>query len=46
MYIGTTEGTVTTTTPSGTGDFVRVVGQVLANGYIYINPSPDYIELA
>jgi len=46
LYIGTTEGAVTATAPSGSGDFVRVVGQVLANGYIYINPSPDYIELA
>jgi hypothetical protein len=46
LYVGTTEGTVTATAPSATGDFVRVVGYVLANGYIYINPSPDYIEIA
>lgn len=46
LYVGTTEGAVTTTAPSATGDFVRVVGYVLANGYIYINPSPDYIEIA
>ena len=46
LYVGTTEGSVTTTAPSATGDFLRVVGYVLANGYIYINPSPDYIEIA
>ena len=46
LYVGTTEGSVTTTAPSTTGDFLRVVGYVLANGYIYINPSPDYIEIA
>ncbi len=46
LYVGTTEGTVTTTVPSTPGEYVRVVGYVLSSSYIYINPSPDYIEIA
>ena len=46
LYISTTAGTVTNTAPSATGDFVRVVGYALSTTLIYIDPSPDYIEIA
>lgn len=46
LYVSTTEGTITNTAPSATGDFVRVVGYALGSSYIYIDPSPDYIELS
>ena len=46
LYIGTTVGSITTTKPSATGDFVRVVGTALGSSYILLDPSPDYIELS
>lgn len=46
LYVSTAEGTITNTAPSATGDFVRVVGYALGSSYIYLDPSPDYIELS
>ena len=45
IYLSTTGGTVTTTAPSASGDFVRVIGYALGSRYIYLDPSPNYIEL-
>ncbi|MDA7494658.1 hypothetical protein N8467_01170 [bacterium] len=46
VYISTTAGGMNTTAPSGTGDFVRVVGYCTnANDVIYFNPSSTWIEL-
>lgn len=45
LYVSTTEGAITNTAPTATGDFVRVVGYALGSSYIYLDPSPDYIEL-
>lgn len=47
LYISLTEGEVTNDISSYVaGDFVRVVGYCLDSQIIYIDPSPDYIELA
>jgi hypothetical protein len=46
LYISTTEGDITATAPSATGDFVRVIGYALGSNYIFIDPSQDYIEIA
>ena len=40
-----TSGSMTTTIPSGSGHVVRVVGHAVRSDMIYINPSPDYIEI-
>ena len=46
VYISTTAGGMDTTAPSGTGDFVRVIGYCTnANNIIYFNPSSTWIEL-
>lgn len=45
IYLSTTAGALTTTAPTASGDFVRVVGYALGSRYIYLDPSPDYIEL-
>ena len=46
VYISTTAGGMNTTAPSGTGDFVRIVGYCTnANDIIYFNPSSTWIEL-
>lgn len=46
LYISTTEGAITSTAPSATGDFVRIIGYALGSNYIFIDPSQDYIELS
>lgn len=47
LYFSTSPGLLTSTAPSASGDVVRVAGYVLdpANGYVYFNPSQDWIEL-
>ena len=46
VYLSTTSGAVTATAPSASGAFVRVIGYALGSGSVYINPSPDYIEIS
>tara|TARA_B100000212_G_scaffold238875_1_gene181884 strand:+ start:293 stop:1039 length:747 start_codon:yes stop_codon:yes gene_type:complete len=46
VYISTTAGGMDTTQPSGTGDFVRIVGYCTSTAdMIYFNPSSTWIEL-
>lgn len=47
LYMSTTAGQVTTTAPSTTGDFVRVVGHVVdaTNSTIYFKPDNTWLEL-
>jgi hypothetical protein len=46
LYLSTS-GAITGTIPSGSGNFVRIIGYVLGqtNRQIYFNPSNDWIEL-
>lgn len=47
IYISLTAGTFTDDLSSHTtGDFVRVIGYALSTQLIYLDPSPDYIELS
>lgn len=47
LYISLTAGTMTDDLSSHTtGDYVRAVGYSLSTQLIYLDPSPDYIELA
>ena len=48
VYLLNANGAVTTTLPTTSGLYVRIVGYVVdaTNSIIYFNPSPDYIELA
>ena len=38
-------GTYTTTIPSGSGQYVRVLGHAIDENIIYFNPSKDFIEI-
>ena len=38
-------GSLTTILPSGSGEVVRVVGHSIDSDMVYINPSPDYVEI-
>jgi len=47
LYIDLSGGLITNSLSSHTtGDFVRVIGYALSTQYIYIDPSPDYLEIA
>jgi hypothetical protein len=48
VYLNTTDGTVTTTAPTGSGNVVRIVGHVVkpSANMIYFNPSSDWIVVA
>lgn len=48
VYMSTTAGQVTTTAPSTSGDYVRIVGHVVSatNAVIYFNPENGWIEIA
>lgn len=43
---GATPGAMTQTAPSGTGDFVQVVGVALSDDVVYFNPSLTMVEVA
>lgn len=44
-FVGTTEGEIQTTAPSGTGDIIRIVGQGCSTGNeLFFCPSNDYYK--
>lgn len=43
LYLSTTAGAITDTAPSGTDDVIRIIGYVLSDDCIYLNPSSDWI---
>lgn len=43
LYLSTTAGAITETAPSGTDDVVRIVGYVMSDDCIFLNPSNDWI---
>jgi hypothetical protein len=48
IYVSTVSGSLTSTAPTGSGDFVRVVGYCLDSGndLIYFNPDGTWVEIA
>ena len=48
IYVSTTAGDMTSTAPSASGDFVRVLGYCLDdnNGQIWFNPDSAWVEIA
>lgn len=48
VYLRATDGAVTTTAPSSSGNFVRIVGYMLhaSNDLIYFCPDNTYVEIA
>jgi len=45
LYLNTTNGTLTATAPTGSGEIVRVMGYNLDGNRIYFNPSQDWLEI-
>jgi len=46
LYISGTEGEITATKPTGSGDIVRTVGYAVTAVIIFFAPSSDYVTLA
>ena len=46
LYVSTTAGEFTTTAPSGSGDYVRVVGYVIDSNTIYFSPGTAWVEVS
>jgi hypothetical protein len=48
LYMRNADGVITATAPSGSGQFVRIVGYCMenSNNRIYFNPDNTYIEIA
>lgn len=45
LYLDTTNGTLTATAPSVSGNIVRVCGYNLGGNRVYFNPSQDWLEI-
>lgn len=46
LYAATTDGDLTTTAPTGTGDFVQIIGYAKTSDVLYIAPELNRIEVA
>ena len=46
IYISTTPMSMTNTAPSGSGDYVRVVGYAIDSNHIYFCPDNTWVEIA
>ena len=46
LYISNTAGALTTTRPTGTNDYVRVVGYATSANYIYFDPDKTWVQVA
>ena len=48
VYVSTTPGRLTSSAPTASGDFVRVLGYCLDdnNGQIWFNPDSAWVEIA
>ena len=44
VFLSTTDGDLTSTAPSGTGDIIRIVGQAWTADELWFCPSPDFFE--
>ena len=45
LYISNTSGAFTTTRPTGTNDYVRIIGYATSANYIYFDPDKTWIKL-
>lgn len=45
VFLSTTDGDLSSTAPSGSGDCIRCVGQAWTADELWFNPSPDWFEL-
>ena len=46
LYISNTAGAFTTTRPTGTNDYVRIIGYATSANYIYFDPDKTWVQVA
>jgi hypothetical protein len=46
LYISNTAGAFTTTRPTGTNDYVRIIGYATSTNYIYFDPDKTWVKLS
>ena len=46
LYISNTPGAFTTTRPTGTNDYVRIIGYATSANYIYFDPDKTWVQVA
>ena len=46
LYISNTAGAFTTTKPTGTNDYVRIIGYATSANYIYFDPDKTWVQVA
>ena len=46
LYISNTAGAFTTTRPTGTNDYVRIIGYATSTNYIYFDPDKTWVQVA
>ena len=46
LYISNTAGALTTTRPTGTNDYVRIIGYATSANYIYFDPDKTWVQVA
>ena len=48
LYVSTAPGSITSTSPTGTGDIVRIIGYMIdsTTDVLYFNPDNTFIELS
>lgn len=44
-YLDTTDGSITTTAPSSTGNIVRIIGYAISTTELYVTPESTYVEV-
>ena len=44
LYLSTTAGAFTTSVPTGSNDYARLVGYVLDSNLIYFNPDNTWVQ--
>ena len=46
LYISNTAGAFTTTRPTGSNDYVRIIGYATSTNYIYFDPDKTWVQVA
>jgi len=45
LYISNTAGAFSNTRPTGTGDYVRIIGYATSTNYIYFDPDKTWVKI-
>ena len=46
LYVSNTAGAFSNSRPTGTGDYVRIIGYATSANYIYFDPDKTWVKIA